>query len=75
MHLRDSEQNFCSHFNLVHKFIPMSQAMKIPDAKTAVDKIWKNIETIPAWDLEKVKSKKKVILEAHGGKKKVHFAY
>ena len=27
-----------SHYNLVHKFIPMPQAMKIPDAKAAVDK-------------------------------------
>ena len=52
--LRGSEQNFCSpehmkiallgkdlrscHYNLVHKFIPMPQAMKIPDAKAAVDK-------------------------------------
>ena len=26
------------HYNLVHKFIPMPQAMKIPDAKAAVDK-------------------------------------
>ena len=28
------------HYNLVHKFIPMSQLMKIPDAKAAVDKEW-----------------------------------
>ena len=27
-----------SHFYLVHKFIPMPQAMKIPDAKAAVHK-------------------------------------
>ena len=27
-----------SHYNLVHKFIPMPQVMKIPDAKAAVDK-------------------------------------
>ena len=27
-----------THYNLVHKFLPMPQAMKIPDAKTAVDK-------------------------------------
>ena len=27
-----------SHSNLVHKFISMSQAMKIPDAKAAVEK-------------------------------------
>ena len=37
--------------NLVHKFIPMPQAMKIPNAEAAVDKEWKKIETIPAWDL------------------------
>ena len=30
-----------SHSNLVHKFIPMPQAMKIPDAKGAVEKEWK----------------------------------
>ena len=47
-----------THHNLVHKFIPMPQAMKIPDAKTAVDKKWKKMETIPAWDLGKVKNKK-----------------
>ena len=47
-----------SHYNLVHKFIPTPQAMKNPDAKAAVDKEWKKLETIPAWKLEKVKSKK-----------------
>ena len=30
------------HYNLVHKFIPMHQAMKIPAAKAAVDKEWEN---------------------------------
>ena len=49
-----------THYNLVHKFIPMPQAMNIPDAKAAVDKEWKTLETIPAWKLEKVKSKKEV---------------
>ena len=48
--------------------------MKITDAKAAVDKEWKKLETIPAWKLEKVKSKKEVILEAQRDKKKVHFA-
>ena len=52
-----------THYNLVHKFIPMPQAITIPDAKAAVDKEWKKLETSPAWDLEKVKSKKEVILE------------
>ena len=52
----------------------MPQAMKIPDAKAAVDEEWKKLETIPAWDLGKVKSKKEVILEAQRDKKNVHFA-
>ena len=42
-----------THYNLAHKFIPMPQAMTIPDAKAAVDKEWKKLETIPAWDLGK----------------------
>ena len=62
------------HDNLVHKFIPMPQAMKIPDAKAAVDKGWEKLETIPSWKLEKVKSRKEVILEAQRDNKKVHFA-
>ena len=30
----------------LRKFIPMSQAMKIPGAKAAVDKEWEKLETI-----------------------------
>ena len=40
---------------MCRKFIPMPQAMKIPDAKAAVHKEWKKLETIPAWKMEKVK--------------------
>ena len=53
-----------SHYNLVHKFILLPQAMKIPDVEAAVDKEWKKLETIPAWHSDKVKSKKEVFLEA-----------
>ena len=53
-----------SHYDLVHKFIPMPQAIKIPDAKAV----------IPAWQLDKVKTKREVILEAPRDRKKVHFA-
>ena len=35
--------------------------MQIPDAKAAVDKEWKKLETIPAWVLEKVKSKNNLV--------------
>ena len=44
--------------------MPMRQAMKIPDAKAAVDKEWKKLETIPEWHVRKVKRKKEVIKEA-----------
>ena len=44
-----------------------------PDAKAAVDKTWKKLETIPAWDVRKVKSKKEVIKEAQNNNNKVHF--
>ena len=66
--------NSLQHYNLVHKFIPMPQAMKIPAAKAAVDKEWEKLEKIPAWDLTKVRSKSEVIDEARTKGAKVHFA-
>ena len=66
--------NSLQHYNLVHKFIPMPQAMKIPAAKAAVDKKWEKLEKIPAWDLTKVRSKSEVIDEAKTKGAKVHFA-
>ena len=59
---------------LVHKFIPMPQAVKIPAAKAAVDKEWEKLEKISAWNLTKVKSKKQVIDEARTSGATVHFA-
>ena len=66
--------NSLQHENLVHEFIPMSQAMKIPAAKAAVDKRWEKLEKIPAWNLTKVKSEKEVIDEAMTKGAKIHFA-
>ena len=66
--------NSLQHYNLVHKFIPMHQAMKIPAAKAAVDKELEKLEKISAWDLTKVRSKKEVIDEARTSGAKVHFA-
>ena len=54
--------------------VPMRKVMKIPGARAAVDKEWKKLETIPALNLDKVRSKKEVILEAQRDKQKVHFA-
>ena len=41
-HIVGKGENSLQHYNLVHKFIPMPQAMKIPAAKAAVDKEGKN---------------------------------
>ena len=49
-----------THYNLVHKFIPMLQALIIRDGKAAMDKEWKKLETISAWQLDKVKIKKRL---------------
>ena len=63
-HIAGKGENSLQHYNVVHKFIPMPQAMKIPAAKAAVDKEWEKVEKISAWNLAKVKSKKQVIDEA-----------
>ena len=63
-HIAESGFNFLTHYNVVHKFIRMLQAMKNPEANAAVGKEWEKPEKIPAWQMDKVKSKKDVILEA-----------
>ena len=39
-HIAGKGDNSLQHCNLVHKFIPMPQAMKIPAAKEVADKEW-----------------------------------
>ena len=41
-HIAGKGESSLQHYNLVHKFIPMPQAMKIPAAKAAADKDGKN---------------------------------
>ena len=62
------------HYNLVHNFIAMPQAMKIAAVKAAVDKEWEKLEKISAWNLTKVRCKKEVIDEAKTSGATVHFA-
>ena len=50
-HIAGKGDNSLQHCNLVHKFIPTSQAMKIPAARAAVDKEWEKLEKISAWNL------------------------
>ena len=58
-HIAGKGQNSVLHYNLVQNFIPMPQAMKIPDAKAAVDKEWKKLETVPAWDVKKSRARRR----------------
>ena len=73
-HIAGKGENSLQHYNLVHKFIPMPQAMKIPAAKAVVNKEWEKLEKFSAWNLPKVKSKKQVIDEARTAGATVHFA-
>ena len=73
-HIAGKGENSLQHFNLVHKFIPIPQVLKIPAAKAAVDKEWEKLEKISAWNLTKVRSKKQVIQEARMAGATVHFA-
>ena len=59
-HIAGKGYNSMTHCNLVHKFILMHQTMKNLDAKGAVDKEWEKAETIPAWQLEKVKARRRL---------------
>ena len=73
-HIAGKGENSLQHYIMVHKFIPMSQAMKIQAAKAAVDQEWEKLEKISAWNLTKVKSKKEVIDEARTSGATVRFA-
>ena len=50
-----------SHYNLVHKFIPMPEVIKIPDVKAAVDKMPKQLEKDTGMALTKVRNKNEVV--------------
>ena len=73
-HVAGNGENSLQHYNLVHKFVPMPQAMKIHAAKAAVDKECEKLEKISAWNPTKVRSKTEVIDEARTSGAKVHVA-
>ena len=50
-HIAGKGDNSLQHCNLVHKFIRMRQALKIPAAKAAADKEWEKLEKNSAWNL------------------------
>ena len=68
--------NSLSHYNLVHKFSPVPQAMKILDARSSRGQSMGEARKIAglANDQRKLKSKTEVILEAQEVRGTVHFA-
>ena len=52
-HIAKRGFNSMNLFNLVHKPCPVPHAMKILDAKAAVDKEWDTLKNIPAWQNQK----------------------
>ena len=73
-HIAGKGENPLQHYNLVHTFFPVPQAMKTPATTAAVDKEWEKLEKISAWNLTKVKSKKQVIDETRTSGATIHFA-
>ena len=58
---------------LVHLPISIDKAMKIPDAKKAVDAEWAAHTLKKTWNAERVRPRAEVIAEAHEKKISVHF--
>ena len=73
-HSAGEGNNAMQHYNLVHKFMRMPQAIKIPAAKAALDNEWEKLEKNSAWNLTNVRNKSEVIDEARTSGAKVHFA-
>ena len=70
---RIAEKRVCGKISLiclVHKPVSIQEAMKIPEAKAAVDKEWMKVKTIPAWDVKKVRPILEVIRQAKKDGKK-----
>ena len=42
-----------THYNLVHKPIPVPQALKMADTKATVDQEWDKLKNLSAWEYPK----------------------
>ena len=74
-HIAVKGLNSMAHHKLVHKFVPMHQAMKISGAKKAAkDKEWTKHEKVAAWQLDKVIEQEMCYSGSTKKKWEVHFA-
>ncbi len=60
------------YYGMVHTPVPMSKALKIPDAKAAVDKEWDTLSK-KAWNVKNMKPKSQVKQDAARRGEGVHF--
>ena len=72
-HIAGKGDNSLQHYILGHKFIPMPQAMRIPEAKAAVDKNGRNWKRFRRGTTN-VRNKSELIDEARKECRKGHFA-
>ena len=54
-HIAGKGENSLQHYNLVHKFIPMPQALKNSSSESSGEQGMGKLEKISAWNLAKVK--------------------
>ena len=73
-HFAGRGMNSLSHYDLVRKFNPMRQAMKIQMQRQQWRNNGKQLEEIRVWQLTKVRNKSEVIAEARNKSHTVHFA-
>ena len=74
-HIAEKGHNSMSHSNLVHQFIPMPQAMKNSGCESRSGQGIEDARNDSSLAVvDRVNSKKGILLEAQGDKKKVHFA-
>ena len=55
-HIADRSHVSVTHCNSAHKPVPTPQVMNNPDAKAALDKAWRKLHKLPAWNETNVKS-------------------
>ena len=60
-------------FNLVHTHVPIPRALKMSDAKAALEKEWKKLEDRKAWDVTKVRPRAEVEAESKASGIPAHF--
>jgi len=68
-----SSWDFADLSCLIAKQIPMREALRIPAAKAALDKEWRNLWDIKTWDPDTVREYDDVCAEAKKKNKTVHF--